>query len=117
MCQVDENLPSRAWSGSSGFADGRHEVSPDSEQILLAGTKYRKQNSVSVEQIQDSPAVDTIKQTMTFCYRLFYCSYGNDANPLNEVHSGSAQASRGMSNEVAKGETRLDGNVEFSAGV
>ena len=27
-----------------------------------------------------SPAVDTIKQTMTFCYRLFYCSYGNDAN-------------------------------------
>ena len=41
--------------GSSGFADGRHKVSPDSEQILLTGTKYRKQNSVSVEQIQDSP--------------------------------------------------------------
>ena len=55
---MDENLPSGAWFGSSGFADGRHEVSPDSEQILLAGTKYRKQNSVSVEQIQDSPAVD-----------------------------------------------------------
>ena len=27
---------------------------PDSEQILLTGTKYRKQNSVSVKQIQDS---------------------------------------------------------------
>ena len=26
---------------------------PDSEQILLTGTKYRKQNSVSVEQIQE----------------------------------------------------------------
>ena len=37
-----------------------------------------------------SPAFGTIKQTMTFCYRLFYCSYGNDAKPLNEVHSGSA---------------------------
>jgi len=28
---------------------------PDSEQILFTGTKYRKQNSVSVEQIQDNP--------------------------------------------------------------
>ena len=27
---------------------------PDCEQILLTGTKYRKQNSVSVEQIQDA---------------------------------------------------------------
>lgn len=33
---------------------------PDSEQILLTGTKYRKQNSVSVEEIQDSPPIDTI---------------------------------------------------------
>ena len=38
---------------SSGFAYGRHEVSPDSEQMTLTGTKYRKRHSVSVEQIQD----------------------------------------------------------------
>ena len=34
----------------------------DSEQILLTGTKYRKQNSVSVEQIQDSLLTPTIKK-------------------------------------------------------
>ena len=51
----DENSTRRSLvSSSSGFADGRNEVSPDSEQILLTGAKYRKQNSESVEQIQDS---------------------------------------------------------------
>ena len=41
--------------GSSGFADGRHEVSPDSEQIEPAEAKPLWRNSVSVEQIQGSP--------------------------------------------------------------
>ena len=39
--------------GFSGFADGRHEVSPDSEEIEQTGTKCRKRNFPSVEQIQD----------------------------------------------------------------
>ena len=38
---------------TSGFADGRHEVSPDSEQIEHTETKFLLRNSVSVEQIQD----------------------------------------------------------------
>ena len=37
----------------SGFADGRNEVSPDSEQIEHTGTTSLLRNSVSVEQIQD----------------------------------------------------------------
>ena len=40
-------------------ADFRTAFMPDSEQILLTGTKYRKQNSVSVEQIQDNPSLPT----------------------------------------------------------
>ena len=51
---VDENEQGGALPSSNGFADGRHEVSPDSEQMELIGTKYRKRHSVSVEQIQDS---------------------------------------------------------------
>ena len=42
------------FGGFSGFADGRHEVSPDSEEIEQTGTKCRKRNFPSVEQIQDS---------------------------------------------------------------
>ena len=38
---------------TSGFADGRHEVSPDSKQIEHTETKFLLRNSVSVEQIQD----------------------------------------------------------------
>ena len=45
------------WSSVRVQADLRTywaERNSDSEQILLSGTEYRKQNSVSVEQIQDS---------------------------------------------------------------
>ena len=38
---------------TSGFADGRHEVSPDSEQMEQTATVLLLRNSVSVEQIQD----------------------------------------------------------------
>lgn len=38
---------------SSGFADGRSETSPDSEQIEYTAVKPLIRNSVSVEQIQD----------------------------------------------------------------
>ena len=37
----------------SGFADGRNEVSPDSEQIEHVIAEQFMRNSVSVEQIQD----------------------------------------------------------------
>ena len=57
---ADENAQGGALPSSSGFADGRHEVSPDSEQMELTGTKYRKRHSVSVEQIQDNPPLPTI---------------------------------------------------------
>ena len=46
----DENPP---ICGFGEFADGRSIASPDSEQILLTGMKYRKQNHVSVEKTQD----------------------------------------------------------------
>lgn len=39
---------------NSGFADGRNEVSPDSEQMKTAEAEPRSLNSVSVEQIQDN---------------------------------------------------------------
>ena len=39
--------------GFSGFADGRRKASPDSEEIEQTGTKCRKRNFPSVEQIQD----------------------------------------------------------------
>ena len=48
--------------GSSGFADGRHEVSPDSEQIEPAEAKPLRRNSVSVEQIQDSARRQRLEQ-------------------------------------------------------
>lgn len=38
---------------TSGFADGRHEVSPDSEQMEQTATVLILRNSGSVEQIQD----------------------------------------------------------------
>lgn len=38
---------------TSGFADGRHEVSPDSEQMEQTATVLLLRNSESVEQIQD----------------------------------------------------------------
>ena len=38
---------------ASGFADGRHEVSPDSEQMEQTATVLLLRNSGSVEQIQD----------------------------------------------------------------
>ena len=38
---------------TSGFADGRHEVSPDSEQMEQTATVLLLRNSGSVEQIQD----------------------------------------------------------------
>ena len=38
---------------TSGFADGRHEVSPDSEQMEQTATVLQLRNSGSVEQIQD----------------------------------------------------------------
>ena len=38
----------------SGFAYGRNEVSPDSEQIEHVIAEQFMRNSVSVEQIQDS---------------------------------------------------------------
>ena len=38
---------------SSGFADGRHEDSPDSEQMEQAATVLLLRNSGSMEQIQD----------------------------------------------------------------
>ena len=53
--------------GSSGFADGRHEVSPDSEQIEPAEAKPIRRNSVSVEQIQDSPTRGAIKKKQALC--------------------------------------------------
>jgi len=37
----------------SGFADGRRETSPDSEQIEHTVAKPQMRNSGSVEQIQD----------------------------------------------------------------
>ena len=40
----------------SGFADGRRETSPDSEQIEHTVTEAQMRNSVSVEQIQDNKA-------------------------------------------------------------
>lgn len=40
----------------SGFAYGRSETSPDSEQIEPTCAKHKRQNSVSVEQIQDNKA-------------------------------------------------------------
>ena len=43
---------SEAFSGVR--ADLRTAFMPDSEQMELTGTKYRKRHSVSVEQIQDS---------------------------------------------------------------
>ena len=42
-----------AFIGFSGFADGRRKASPDSEEIEQTGTKCRKRNFPSVEQIQD----------------------------------------------------------------
>ena len=45
---------------------------PDSEQILLTGTKYRKQNSVSVEQIQDNPTTRPIYQKRPLLRSFFY---------------------------------------------
>ena len=38
---------------TSGFADGRHEVSPDSEQMEQTTTVLLLRNSGSMEQIQD----------------------------------------------------------------
>ena len=38
---------------TSGFADGRHEVSPDSEQMEQTATVLLLRNSGSVERIQD----------------------------------------------------------------
>ena len=38
---------------TSGFADGRHEVSPDSEQMEQTATVLLLRKSGSVEQIQD----------------------------------------------------------------
>ena len=49
---------------------------PDSEQILLTGTKCRKQNSVSVEEIQDSPPYDTIKEILTYVSISFIMKLG-----------------------------------------
>ena len=40
----------------NGFADGRNEISPDSEQIEHTVTESQMRNSVSVEQIQDNKA-------------------------------------------------------------
>ena len=49
-----ENDPFADLLGGSGFADGRSEASPDSEQIEPACAQHKVRNSVSVEQIQDS---------------------------------------------------------------
>ena len=38
---------------TSGFADGRHEVSPDSEQMEQTATQLLLRNSGSTEPIQD----------------------------------------------------------------
>ena len=50
----EENDPFADLIGGSGFADGRREASPDSEQIEHTAVKPQMRNSVSVEQIQDS---------------------------------------------------------------
>lgn len=57
--------------GFSGFADGRHEVSPDSEEIEQTGTKCRKRNFPSVEQIQDKSPRRQIKKNWTSCPNSF----------------------------------------------
>ena len=63
-------------AGSSGFADGRHEVSLDSEQIEPAEAKPLWRNSVSVEQIQDSPPEEPFikrsRKASFFMLLLFY---------------------------------------------
>ena len=47
-----QDLYPRPWR-ESGFAYGRNEVSPDSEQIEHVIAEQFMRNSVSVEQIQD----------------------------------------------------------------
>ena len=59
--QEDAEPQCEAFLGFSGFADGRHERS---ELVRIANRLSRlsrkafRRNSVSVEQIQDSPAID-----------------------------------------------------------
>ena len=62
---------------TSGFADGRHEVSPDSEQMEQTATVLLLRNSGSVEQIQDrreEPSRLKTKKTL----KGFFYNGGND---------------------------------------
>ncbi len=52
----DKSFFQRVLNIISGFADGRNEMSPDSEQIEHTAAKSQMRNSVSVEQIQDNRA-------------------------------------------------------------
>ncbi len=53
MVNVATNLQKFLTLRESGFADGRSEASPDSEQIERTARMCNERNSVSVEQIQD----------------------------------------------------------------
>lgn len=57
ICDRAENIRTSILPLEGGFADGRSEASPDSEQIEHAVVKPLMRNSVSVEQIQDKGAV------------------------------------------------------------
>lgn len=50
----------------SGFADGRSETSPDSEQIERNARRCKERNSVSVEQIQEKNSLSKKKLTANF---------------------------------------------------
>ena len=58
---VQRTCTAKPCQSSSGFAYGRHEVSPDSEQIEHTVMKSQMRNSVSAEQIQDSLVSPTIE--------------------------------------------------------
>ena len=63
---------------TSGFADGRHEVSPDSEQMEQTATVLLLRNSGSVEQIQDRREEPSRLKTKREPLNGFSLNGGND---------------------------------------
>ena len=63
---------------TSGFAYGRNEVSPDSEQMEQTATVLLLRNSVSVEQIQDRREEPSRLKTKKEPFKGFFYNGGND---------------------------------------
>ena len=63
---------------TSGFADGRHEVSLDSEQMEQTATVLLLRNSGSVEQIQDRREEPSRLKTKKEPLNGFFLNGGND---------------------------------------